>query len=93
MPNGLQLLRIVAAVHDDILTATGGQHLTLAGLIPNGGHETLPQPLPIGVLQSVYIAADAVPLQNSGDLLRTDPGLRGQSVQDLPLGVRREAGR
>ena len=93
MPNRLQFLRIVTAVHDDILTAAGGQHLTLAGLIPNGGHETLAQPFPIGILQGVHIAADAVPLQNGGDLLRTDSGLRGQPVQDFPLGIRREAGR
>ena len=41
----------------------------------------------------IHIAADTVPLQNGGDLLRTDSGLRGQPVQDFPLGVRREAGR
>ena len=91
VPNGLQLLRIVAAVHDDILAAAGGEDFPLAVLVPDAGQETLSQTLPIGVLKRINISADIMLFQDFRDLTGSDFRFGRQLLQNLRLRVRRDS--
>ena len=90
--DGFQLLRVIAAVYDDILAAAGGEDFPLAVLVPDAGQETLSQPFPVGVLECIHISADIMLFQDLRDLTGSDLRLGGQLLQNLRLRVRRDSG-
>ena len=89
--DGFQLLRVIAAVYDDILAAAGGEDFPLAVLVPDAGQETLSQPFPVGVLERVHISADIMLFQDLRDLTGSDLRLGRQLLQNLRLRVRRDS--
>ena len=70
--DSLEGLLVAAALHHDVLTAAG-QHLAAPLLIPDTGHEPLPQPFPVAVLESLHVCLHTVLFQNGSDLPRADP--------------------
>lgn len=80
--DSLEGLLVAAALHHDVLTAAG-QHLAAPLLIPDTGHEPLPQPFPVAVLESLHVCLHTVLFQNGSDLPRADPQISPQLFQDL----------
>ncbi len=91
--DGRKLLAVPAALQHNIPPLPIGQDLALTRGIPEAGHKALAQLPAVAVLQNVDIAGDMVFFQNGRDLVAADLHVGKQHMEDLSLGLGRQAGR